>query len=56
MNTNSKVGKRLLPMEEVSLEDIQRDNGDKHGGWRGESCDMIQISDTDSLTQSRIRA
>ena len=55
MNTNSKVGKHL-PMDEISPGDIQRDNEDKHGGRRGESCDMIQMSGTDSLTQSRIRA
>ena len=55
MNTNSKVGKHL-PMDEISPGGIQRDNEDKHGGRRGESCDMIQMSDTDSLTQSRIRA
>jgi len=55
MNTNSKVGKHL-PTAGVSLEGIQQCNEGKHGGWRSRTCDTIRIPDTDSLTQSRIRA
>jgi len=54
MNINLGVGEHL-PMAEVSLGGIQRDNEDKQGRWRGKSCDTIQMSDTNSLTQSRIR-